>query len=177
MVAAAAAAAAGEVAAEEAEGGRRHLAAARPCCRPPALDTWKVEAFGAGRIRCAGRPAGPAERRENPRGGLAAQPAGGTGSDLGQRQLFGLEVPSYAFGTLIPPPARTSPLPTRAPHRGVVAAGPEVAEIKWEGVWGAPTTAPAPLNKGEKPSPSRGTCVARRRQNSTPTTAAPSPSP
>lgn len=50
-----------------------------------------------------------------------------------------------------PPPATT-----RAPDRGVAAAGPEVAEIKWEGVWGAPTTAPAPLNKGEKPSPSRG---------------------
>lgn len=39
--------------------------------------------------------------------------------------------------------------------------GAEVPESNWRCVPGSPTTAPAPLNKGEKPSPSLGTCAGK----------------
>lgn len=79
---------------------------------------------------------------------------GGTKSAMGQLQLFTLRVQRDSFACIFPCP-RTSPMPT--PDQGVT-------EAKTRDVWGAsrwvsgaaPTTALAPLNKGEKPRPDRG---------------------
>lgn len=71
---------------------------------------------------------------------------------------------SDAFRTRIPP--SSAPNPTRAPDRGVAAAGARGGREQVGGRPGRPHQAPAPLNKGGKPSPSAGTRAAKEKAKS-----------
>lgn len=168
--------AAGAVAAEEAEGRRWHLAAAcppRPAAGVGHLESWGH--FGRAASGALGRPPGQPFGEKIPAEVARLSPRAAPDPIWARRNSLDLECQTTPSGPASLP--RSAPPPTRAPDRGVAAAGARGGQEQVGRRPGRPTKPRLLLTKAKSPAPAQGPAQPRRRQKSTPTTAAPSPSP